>query len=181
MLRKIFIGMAFFLLAATQINLASAMSYGEMYLGGLTIGSTDDEMKRMYGEPVSAERNVQRGIDYTYKGVYIHWTGLGIQEITVRENNGWKTPSGLAVGDNISKALDLCGNPDYVQSGNFKTAYCYFHKSYSQYSKKEEIDFGFIILFNKDSGKILQLGLWSGSKMAGFEKSYQDNMERLVE
>lgn len=184
MLKKIFIGMAFFLLAATQINLASAMSYGEMYLGGLTVGSTVSEMKRMYGEPSSDKWEIEN-IQSCYYGnsVEIGYNNYNkkLQSIDISANNGWKTPSGLAVGDNISKALDICGNPDDTKSGNFKTAYCYFHKSYSQSSNKEQIDFGFIILFNKDSGKILQLGLWGGSPMAGFEDIYQGNMQRLVE
>ena len=125
MLKKIFIGMVFFLVAATQFNFANAMAYSEMYLGSLTIGSTVDEMKRIYGEPSSNKWEIENLHSCTYgNSVNIGYnsTSKKLHDINVRANNGWKTPSGLAVGDNISKALDLCGNPDYVQSGNFKTA-----------------------------------------------------------
>lgn len=183
MWKKIFLSIAAILIA-TQFNFANAMSYSEMYLGGFTVGSSFDEMKRIYGEPIYDEGYAENNHGCHYgNSVDIGYNNYSkkIQRIEINSNNGWKTPSGLKVGDNISKALDLCGNPDYTKSGNFKTAYCYFHKSYSQSLKKEIIDFGFVILFNKDSGKILELALWGGNTMASFEDYYQNNIKRLVE
>ena len=160
------------------------MPYSEMYLGGLTVGSTVDEMKRIYGEPTSHKVGIEHLGSYAYGnnvGIgYFDYQKARITDITVSANNGWKTPSGLAVGDNISKALDLYGNPDYTRSGSFKTAYCYFHKTY--YQQKESKDFGFIILFNKDSGKILELALLGDAgRSASFDEIYQSNLKRLVE
>ena len=181
---KFFMAFIFVIMLATQINFCQAMPYSEMYLGGLTVGSTVDEMKRIYGEPTSHKVGIEHLGSYAYGnnvGIgYFYFQKARITDITVSANNGWKTPSGLAVGDNISKALDLYGNPDYTQSGNFKTAYCYFHKSYNQ--QMESKDFGFIILFNKDSGKILELGLWGdGDRSSDFEKEYQYILKRLIE
>ena len=184
MYKKFFMAFIFVIMLATQINFCQAMPYSEMYLGGLTVGSTVDEMKRIYGEPSSTKWEIENLSSCEYGNNvrigYVSHKKVRITNITVSANNGWKTPSGLAVGDNISKALDLCGNPDYTQSGNFKTAYCYFHKSYNQ--QMESKDFGFIILFNKDSGKILELALLGDAgRSASFDEIYQSNLKRLVE
>ena len=186
MYKKFFIAVTFLVTTlAMQINFCQAMPYSEMYLGGLTIGSSIDEMRRIYGEPTSHKWVIEVHNSYQYGNtVTIDYNGSNkkIGFITISADNGWKTPRGLAVGDNISKALDMYGNPDYTQSGNFKTAYCYFHESYNTYSKMNVKDFGFVILFNKESGKILQLALWGDpSRMAGFDEYYQDSMKRLVE
>ena len=184
MFKKFFIATVFFVLAVTQINFANAMSYGEMFLGSLTIGSSIDEMKRIYGEPTSKEGGIENLASCSYGnhvGIAYNNFTKKIYSVTISANNGWKTPSGLAVGDNISKALDLCGNPDYTKVGNFKTAYCYFHESYNTYTNKNVKDFGFIILFNKESGKILELSLLGGNSMASFEEIYQSMMKRMVE
>ena len=52
---KFFMAFIFVIMLATQINFCQAMPYSEMYLGGLTVGSTVDEMKRIYGEPSSGK------------------------------------------------------------------------------------------------------------------------------
>ena len=54
MYKKFFIAVTFLVTTlAMQINFCQAMPYSEMYLGGLTIGSSIDEMRRIYGEPTS--------------------------------------------------------------------------------------------------------------------------------
>ena len=156
-------------------NFCAAMPASEMFLGGFTVGSSYPEMVKIYGEP--SDRKVNLGhmascgygdsVDVGYIG------GWGyIQIIRVSANNGWKTPSGLSVGDNISKALDICGEPDCKKIGAHKTAYCYFHKGN---------DYGFFILFNKESGKILQLELHGGERgIANFEDIYQHIMKHMI-
>lgn len=168
------------LVVVGQISFCSAMSYGEMYLGGFTVGSPYSEMKRTYGEPVQDEGHAEDNHSCHYgNSVHIGYSNLRnvIQSITVTANNGWKTPSGLAVGDNISKALDICGNADYTKSGAYKTVYCYVHRN------GNKPDYGFFILFNKKSGKILELSLIGGNSMMSFDEMIlgERMLERMVE
>ena len=178
MLTKFFVAAVMSVLVVVgQISFCNAMSYGEMYLGGFTVGSPYSEMKRTYGEPVQDEGHAENNYTARYgDSVQIGYNKVRgkIQLITVKADNGWKTPSGLAVGMNISDALDICGNADYTSAGANKTAYCYFHR------RGGRIDFGFIILFNNKSGKILELSLDGGSDMAGFDEIYPYMLERMV-
>ena len=179
MLKKFFIAavMSVFVLVGGQVN---AMPYSEMFLGGFTVGSSYSAMKRVYGEPVQNEGHSEANYSSHYGDtVKINFNNIvnRIQGIRVTANNGWKTPSGLAVGDNISKALDICGEPDYKKVGKYKTAYCYFHNMGGKYLD----EYGFFILFNNESGKILRLELDGGNTMSGFEQDYQYYMKRMVE
>ena len=175
--KKFFVAAMMIFFAAE--NFCAAMPASEMFLGGLTVNSSYQEMVRIYGEPTSQKIGIEYMFFYGYGdsvGIDYYSHTNEIQAITVTANNGWKTPSGLAVGDNISKALDICGEPDYKEIGKYKTAYCYFHRSNKGY-----LDSGFIILFNNSSGKILMLELLgSVSRMANFEEIYQYNMENMV-
>ena len=178
MLKKFFVAAMMTIFFAAE-NFCAAMPASEMFLGGFTVGSSYADMVNMYGQ--LSDREVDLGhmascgygdsVDVGYIG------GWGyIQIIRVSANNGWKTPSGLSVGDNISKALDICGEPDYKKIGAYKTAYCYVHRN------GNTMDYGFFILFNKESGKILQLELHGGERgMANFEDIYQHIMKNMVE
>ncbi len=178
MLKKFFVAavLSVFVLVGGQVN---AMPYSEMFLGGFTVGSSYSAMKRVYGEPVQDEGHAENNFSSHYGDtVHIGFDNLNnrIQFITVTANNGWKTPSGLAVGDNISKALDICGAPDYKTSGKYKTVYCYFHNMGGKYLD----EYGFIILFNNESEKILQLELTGGSSMYSFGEACQQGFEYMV-
>ena len=189
MLKKFFIATIMSVLVVVgQVNLCDAMPRSEMYLGRFTIGFSRDKtfvadesfsaMVRVYGQPTRNEH----ALEVTYVAHYGNTVEVSysnysdkIQSIEVTANNGWKTPSGLAVGMNISRALDMYGEPDYKKSGKFKTAYCYFQKT------RHGTDMGFIILFNKDSGKILQLGVYGGSDMAGFDEAYDGIIRQMIQ
>ena len=179
MLRKLFVAAIMSVLVVVgQINLCGAMPYREMFLGGFTVGSSYPEMVRAYGQPVRDKSHAEDNYSCHYgNSVEIGYNGTSnkIQHITVTANNGWKTPSGLAVGMNISDALDMYGEPDYKEIGANKTAYCHFHRD-----RKNYLDYGFVILFNNKSGKILELSLLGGSRMADFEQIYKNHLEYMV-
>ena len=180
MLKKIFIAMFLTVFAFVSNNICSAkMPRSEMYLGGIGFGSTYNEMVRIYGEPTDTHYGIEYMSTHKYgNSVEIEYFSYSdrICSIVVNENNGWKTPSGLAVGQNISKILDLYGNADYTESGTAKTAYCYFGEV-----SGGTPDFGFVFVFNKNSGKILQMGVYSSmGRSASFYEYYQGMMERLV-
>ena len=176
MLKKFFIAAMLTILLAAE-NFCAAMPYSEMYLGGFTVGSSYSAMVRMYGQPTQDEHVIEDICNARYGNtVEISYSNYSkkIQSIEVTANNGWKTPSGLAVGMNISRALDMYGEPDYKTSSSVKTAYCYFHRD------RNYLDYGFFILFNKESGKILQLGVYGGSSMSNFDEIYQGIMTQMV-
>lgn len=184
MLKKFFVAMFLTVFAFVGNSICSAkMPKSAMYLGGFTVGSSYFDMVRMYGEPIKtggAENNISAKYG---SGVLIGYNNYNnkIQSITVTENNGWKTPRGLAVGSNISDVFDLYGNADYTESGSFKVAYCYFGEMrYSNSRQGYFPDFGFIILVNKNSGKILQMEVDGGGTMASFDETYQSYMKNLV-
>ena len=182
---KFFMAFIFVIMLATQINFCQAMPYSEMYLGGLTVGSTVDEMKKIYGLPNSTQETVKNiEVGYYGKDVRIAYSNRytnRIYSVTVSANNGWKTPSGLAVSDNISKALNLYDKPDDTKSNDFKTAYCYFHHNYDDSQKKEVIDSGFLIIFDKDSEEILEMKICGDTPLGKFAEFYKDMMIQMIE
>ena len=156
---------------------SAEMPRKEMYLGGLTFGSPTAQMLRMYGNP----RNTEGGIEYLYncyygKSVLIGYNAYAnkIFKIVVKDNNGWNTPKGLAVGMTIDKALEMYGDADFLQNGDEKTVYAYFHKSGKQN------DFGLIILVDNATEKILQMNLCGGNTMATFEEIFPDLVQNLI-
>ena len=177
MLRKIFIAaLSVFALVAGQFSLCSAaMSQAQMFLGGITVGTSYSEMVKMYGAPIQVADHAEDNYTCRYgNSVAIGYNKFAnkIQSVTVSANNGWATPDGLAVGMKISAAQDLYGTPDYTKSGTNKTAHCYFSGNRR---------FGFIVVFDNESGKILELGLYGGNTMVTFDESYQTIMERMTE
>ena len=108
MYKKFFVALTFVLIAFIGIRFTicnAAMPYSEMYLGSLTVGSPFEEMRRIYGEPVYDEGHAEDNYGCHYgNSVNIGYNSYTkkLQSIRVTGNNGWKTPSGLAVGDNIS-------------------------------------------------------------------------------
>lgn len=184
MLKKFFVAMFLTVFALVSNNICNAkMPRSEMYLGGFTVGSSYFDMVKVYGEPIKtggAENNISAKYG---SGVVIGYNNYNnkIQSITVTENNGWKTPRGFSVSSNISDVLDLYGNADYTESGSFKVAYCYFGEmKYSKHYQRYIPDFGFIFLVNKNSGKILQMGVYGGGTMTSFDETYQSYMKYMV-
>ena len=185
MLKKFFVAAIMSVLVVVgQVNLCDAMLYSEMYLGGLTVGSTVEYMKKLYGKPTEPFVGVHGHYEYG-DSVIIHHDVIEerLYGIIVKANNGWATPAGLTVGMNISTALDLYGNPDYTEKGSYKTAYCYFYKVQKHSLEGLCDDVAFVILFNNSSGKILQLSIHGGDwhRHYSFMDGYQDKLKEMVQ
>lgn len=177
MLKKIFIAaLSVFALVAGQFNFCNAaMSQSQMFLGGITVGTSYSEMIKIYGAPIQVADHIEDNYACRYgNSVAVGYNKFAnkIQSVVVSANNGWKNPDGLAVGMKISAAQDLYGTPDYTKSGAKKTAHCYFG---------DNRRLGFVIVFDNESEKILELGLYGGNTMVTFEESYQSIMERMTE
>ena len=159
-------------------NFCSAeMPRNEMYLGGLTFGSSTAQMLRMYGAPNKTEG----GVEYMYDGYYGDGVRISydayinkIFQITVTENNGWKTPKGLAVGMTVSQAIELYGNADFEKYGAEKAAYAYFH------SNGKSHDFGLIILADIQTDKILSLEITGNNSMVNFDDFFENRINYFL-
>lgn len=176
MLKK-FLLVIVLMLFSTNNFCNAEMPRKEMYLGGLTFGSSTVQMLRMYGNPSKTEG----GIEHLYTCHYGDTVTIGYNsyanklfEIVVTENNGWHTPKGLSVGMTLDKMLELYGESDFVQSGADKSVYAYFH------SNGKENDYGLIILVDDATSKILRMELFGGNTMAMFEDIFPNRVERLL-
>jgi len=166
---------AFLLLGNSFCN--AAMPRNEMYLGGLTFGSSTAQMFRMYGNPTKTEGGVEFLYDCTYgKSVKISYAAdiNKIFKITVLDNNGWTTPAGLAVGMTIDKAVELYGNADFEKFANGKAVYAYFHNN------GKENDFGFIIFVDNETDKILAMEITGNNSMATFDDFFEGKVNYLL-
>lgn len=145
---------------------SAAMPQNEMYLGGLTFGSSTAKFLRMYGNPTKTEGGVEHLFSCYYGDtVQINYAAdiNKIFSITITDNNGWHTPRGLAVGMTIDKAVEFYGNADFEKYGAEKAAYVYFH------SRGNRHDFGFVIIFDNATEKILKLEITGDNSMATFD------------
>ena len=155
------------------------MPRDEMYLGGLTNGSSIAEMKKIYGTPTEDGMGFEENRMCRYGGgVLIKYNTLEekIQSIIVTSNNGWESPSGFRVGGNMRIVQNFYGNPEYSLSGDTKTVYIYFYGG----RRKYEPEIGFVVLFDNNSGRILELGV-HGDTDEKFYKYYEDMAEKMVE
>ncbi len=171
MFKKFFIA-AMFSVVVIQLSVCGAnMPRNEMYLGGLTVGSTLDEMTGIYGNYDSYNPGVEGLALYEYgDSVAIGYNSFSkkIISILVNANNGWTTPAGLAVGMNISDSVDLYGAPDYSETGDYKAAHCYFFYDDSGNVRK----LAFIILFDKNSGEILEMRCFGNNPMQSVDEYF---------
>lgn len=152
----------------------AAMPRNEMYIGGLTFGSSTVQFLKMYGSPTVTEGGIEHLFSCKYgESVEISYNAEinKIFKITVTDNNGWKTPKGLAVGMTIDKALELYGDADFVKNGDEKTVYAYFHL------RGNEKDFGFIIVVDNATEKILKLEISGNNSMALFEDFFEPSVD----
>lgn len=150
----------------------------EMYLGGLTYGTTTAKMLRMYGAPNKTEGGIEHMYDCYYgDGVRIGYNSYTnkLFEIVVTENNGWHTPKGLAVGMTVSQAIELYGNADFEKYGAEKAVYAYFHKN------GNANDFGLIILADIQTDKILTLEITGNNSMVTFDDFFENRINRMID
>lgn len=90
----------------------------EFSLGGITVGSSADYVKSLYGEP-DKDSGVRIGPDGKYYE-YIYRSSLRIEfdvnyntitGVYVTANNGFSTPAGITVGMNADVITKLYGEP----------------------------------------------------------------------
>ncbi len=162
---------------------SASMPRNEMFLGGLTFGSTSDYMIEIYGLPDTNER----GVEYLSTCKYGSGVEIGylsdqhkIFTIIVRENNGWTTPAGLSVGMTFDKAVELYGDADFEKVGDEKTAYAYFYYRYNKEIQNYEREAGFIILVDNATGKILEMRIETDNPMVGFEDFFEPSVNYLL-
>ena len=159
-------------------NCQATMPRSEMFLGSLTIGSTVDEMKRIYGEP-------QKGYTWGYENAnYMSIYGNNVMidswrskivGIHITANNGWKTPAGISVGTNIQRVFDLYGQPDYIKANSTKTVCVYYPSDFVKFEGRLVHDFGLFIKYNNDNKKISEIYLGSGDNAGmSFKEAYRD-------
>ena len=156
---------------------SAAMPRNEMYLGGLTFGSTTAQMLRMYGSPTKTEGGIEHLYDCTYgKSVKISYDAElnKIFKIKILDDNGWKTPRGLAVGMTIDKAVELYGNADFEKYANGKAVCAYFHNN------GRANDFGFVIFVDNETDKILVMEITGNNSMATFDDFFEGKVNYLL-
>ena len=193
MLKKFFVAMFLTVFALVSNNICSAaMPRSEMYLGGLTTkNSTYDETVRIYGEPTSVDSNRQydyscnygNSIKLVFQGYSYGQNGGRLISMRINENNGWKTPSGIGVGSNVAKLLDLYGEPDYKESSAIKSVYSYCaDMTYIKVKNATEPGVEMVFICNKESGKILEIILTSSSwGMERFSTAHPKWLKTLAE
>lgn len=156
---------------------SAAMPQKEMFLGGVTFGSSTHKLFRMYGFPSKTEGGVEQLYTCYYgNGVEISYNAYNnkVFEIVVTENNGWKTPAGLAVGMDFNKMFEINGEADFSQSYGDNTVYAYFH------SNGKVNDFAFIALVDDMTGKILRLEITGNNSMVTLEDFFQSHVKRIL-
>lgn len=114
------------MLAMAATTSMAMVPRSELSLGGISIFSTVDYMKSIYGQPDSVRDNGSTKMPvYTYAyGKSVTITSCGgryTHVISVSANNGWATPAGVTVGMDISVLNRVYGNADRVWTkGSYK-------------------------------------------------------------
>ena len=126
----------------------------QIALGGITIKSTKDYVRSIYGTPTKIENN---GLLYKYGDSFsikfIRGTEFGMMEpaaydIVSSAPNGISTPAGISVGMRVENVFNAYGEPDNIEEyKNGKILYEYWD---AQYYK---ISLGFLV----SNGKIIQI------------------------
>ena len=144
---------------------ARTLSVKEMYIGGVTFSSN---YERIYGRPTRVD-NPDSGFRTVYYGdsVRISYGEGQIGSITVTANNGWATPAGIRVGSNIDSAVKVYGDPFAHKYGSQQAVYAWKGRVIGWGGNESEAYL--VAKFNKIGGRISEICLWSGSRMADFD------------
>ena len=96
----------------------------EVALGGITLGSTMDYVKSIYGEPDetgwTTDTFGNRTLYHRYgNGFYLlegtYGGGSSINELTSKANNGLATPSGITVGTTLDTVKSIYGENQLIK------------------------------------------------------------------
>ena len=80
----------------------------------------------------------------------------------------------------IDKALEMYGAPPFSKSGKDLTAYAYFTYRFIGDSSDYEKDYGFIILFDNATRKIVEMRVEGDNPMVGFEDYFEPSINYLL-
>ena len=107
----------------------------ELYIGGIGIGTTNQEVQTIYGDPwalTSQGKNhklwkgevktYEYGKEKTYKIIF---NDNKVIQVYSKANNGLETPAGLHVGLTKEDVLDFYGEPDIINEYNGKDKWFY--------------------------------------------------------
>lgn len=127
-----------------------ALSPAQFYLGGITVGSTADYVRSIYGQP-TVSNPVKQGPDgyfYSYQygsSVQIAFDANSnrVTAVYSTANNGFATPAGLTVGMDAAAISRLYGTPDKEDRGTIS-----YHIE------------GKWLVFNTHNGKITEIKLF---------------------
>lgn len=112
--KKIISFLIFSVFMATSICFADPdtgdISEKEIALGGITLGATEDYVKKIYGEPTNVNYDYgafEHSKTFDYGGTFKVKFGNGkVTSVETTANNGIKTPSGFSVGSRLSDIIN---------------------------------------------------------------------------
>lgn len=128
---------------------AGRISMSEVSLGGISIGSSMDYVRSVYGEPtkIKTESTPYQSWSYYRYGDSVEIAVLDndntVHKIQVTANNGFATPAGVTVGMDRKTLYSVYGKP---MSSNSTS--CFYSAS---------ADCGLTFTFNYYSGKIIKI------------------------
>ena len=131
----------------------------ELYIGGIGIGTTNQEVQTLYGDPWALEtqgknhalwkgevKTYEYGKEKTYK---VTFNNDKVIQVYSKANNGLETPAGLHVGMDKEDVLDFYAEPDITQ--DFDGKYKWFYKSETDEHK------GMSIVIDKETEKVKEI------------------------
>lgn len=128
---------------------AGRISMSEVSLGGISIGSSMDYVRSVYGEPtkIKTDKTPYQSWSYYRYGNSVELAVLDndntVHEIQVTANNGFATPAGVTVGMDRNTLYSVYGRPMSSNSTG-----CFYSAS---------ADCGLTFTFNSRTGKITKI------------------------
>ncbi len=101
---------------------AEAINPAEAAIGGVVVGSSEDYVRGIYGEPDKIEYLGDTPFGYAKRWKYgktftVSFSGGGyVFDVTTTGNNGLKTPAGFTVGSDIADLIDYFGQTSVYQT-----------------------------------------------------------------
>jgi uncharacterized protein YbbC (DUF1343 family) len=121
-MKKTFFLLTFLCLLFTSVSFAKVPA-NDMAIGGITVGSNDNYVRKIYGAPTHI-KTTRVGCEYYYNSSlsiqFIKSDEYKVTSVISKDSNGLKTPQGITVGSSFDDLLNSYGTPDnsYRLSGN---------------------------------------------------------------
>lgn len=119
MILSSFVATIFMVILMTVCHAAGSIPKGDVALGGITIGASEDYVRGVYGEPSDISYKTTGAFGkmkiFQYgESFFVTFNNNGkVIEIMSDENNGIKTPPGFTVGMPLSDVRDYYGPVGY--------------------------------------------------------------------